>query len=48
MTERKAFLAILKQQDRASQCGGHYYSFYNKKTGDYYNYQSLPNFTNEL
>ena len=48
MVERKASLANPKHQDGVSQCGEHDRSTNNKKNGDYYEYTSLPHFTNKL
>ena len=47
MVENKAFLANPKHQYGASQWGEHDCGAHNKKTGDYYEYPSLSNFTNE-
>ena len=48
MVDRKAFLANPKHQYHASQCEEHDCSAYNKKNGDYKEYQSLSHFTNQL
>ena len=46
--ERKAFLANPKHQDHLSQCREHDCSANNNKNGDYYEYTSLPYFTDKL
>ena len=48
MVGRKAFLAIPKHQYRVSQCVEQDYSADNKRNGDYYEYPSLTQFTDEL
>ena len=48
MVERKTFLANPKYQYHVSQCGEHDCSANNKRNGDYYEYPSLPHFTDEL
>ena len=48
MVERKAFLAILKHQYRASHSGEHDCDATNEKNGDYYKYASLYHFIDEL
>ena len=48
MVEGEAFLANLKHQYRVSECGEHDCTPYNKKNGDYYAYQCLPYFMDEL
>ena len=47
MVERKAFLAKLKHEYRASEQGEHDCSAHNKKSEDYYEYPNLTHFTNE-
>ena len=44
---RKTFLANPKHQDRVSQYGEHDCNANNKKNGDYYEYPSLSQFTDE-
>ena len=46
--ERKAFLANQKHQHRVSQRDEQDYSANNERNGDYYEYPSLSQFTNEL
>ena len=48
MVERKSFLANLKYQGHASQCGIDDCSANNKKDRDYFVYPSLSHFTNEI
>ena len=48
MVETNAFLTNLNHHYRASQYGEHNCSANNKKNGDYYYYQSLPHFIDEL
>ena len=45
---KKTFLANSKHQYHAPQCGDHDYPANNKKNGDYYEYQSLSYFIDEL
>ena len=45
---KKAFLANPKHQYSVSQCGEHDCPTNNKKNGDYYGYQSLSHFKDEL
>ena len=45
---KKAFLANPKYQYRVSQCGEHDCSANKKKNGDYFEYQSLSHFLDEL
>ena len=45
---RKAFFANPMHQYRVSQCGEHDCHANNKKNGDYYVYQRLSHFTDEL
>ena len=47
MVERKAFLANLKHPYLVSQYEEHDRKAHIKKNGDYYEYPSLPHFTNE-
>ena len=47
MVERKAFLANPKHQYCVSQSGEHNCSAHNKKNGDYNEYPSLSDFTDE-
>ena len=47
MVERKAFLANPKLQHRVSQRGEHDCSANNEKNGDYYEYPSLSDYTDE-
>ena len=44
MVERKGFLPNAKHQYRVSKNEKHYYSDYNKKNADYYEYPSLTHF----
>ena len=48
MRERNAFPANPKHQYRLSQRGEHDCSAHNNKKGDYYEYQSLSHFMDEL
>ena len=48
MVDRKAFLANLNHQYRASQCGKHDCSANSKKHEDYNEYPSLTLFMDEL
>ena len=48
MAERKGFLANPKDQYHISQCGVLDCSPHNEKNGDYYEYQRLTHFIEEL
>ena len=48
MVERKTVLANPKLQNCVSQRGEHDCSAHNKKNGDYYEYPSLTEFTDEF